>query len=484
MKQLALLLLAIAAICKPVSVTAQCTFISPTVDINTTTVSGSNCIVNFNLSFDLITNSGNKIIYIHLWQLAGYPSHNYSCNQCQPTYSVNDNNGHTDLANSVLNVAINNFSATPAFLTSYGPDPTTPIQSPSNNPGMTITKTASTTAGAERFIISNVVVTVPGACTNNILFKGDAWSSNSNSANAAVQCAMQGFTVGLTDPAVSGNCVNGVPRKYQFTISTVSASRQVYYDVYIDKGNGIFDPANDSLIASLPAASAVTITPSTPYNSGAINYPSAPGSANRKIYVVVATVGQSYLISTEITPCSASPLPVTFKNFYAMRSSDDAVMLNWQTGSEKDLSAFIIERNKGDVYVKVASVAASNSASGNSYTAIDPNSDASASYYRIKAVNFDGTYTYSATQQVKGTGRVGDIAVYPNPAHGQATVTIGNITAPVSIYVLDNAGRLIKTITTGKNTVELDGLAAGLYMIRVVDNATGSAWMKTLAVTN
>jgi len=484
MKQIALFLLAIAAIFEPVPVTAQCTFISPTVDINTTTVSGSNCIVNFNLSFDLVTNSGNKIIYIHLWQLANYPSHDYSCNQCQPTYSVNDNNGNTDLANTVLNVAINNFGAAPVFLTSYGPDPSTPIQNPSNNPGMTITKTASATAGAERFIISNIVVTVPGACTNNIQFKGDAWSSNSNSSNAAVQCAMQGFTVGLTDPSVSGSCINGVPRKYQFTISTVSASRQVYYDVYIDKGNGIFDPANDSLIASLSAANAVTITPSSPYNSGALNYPSSPGAANMKIYVVVATVGQSYLISTEITPCFASPLPVTFRNFYATRNSDNAVMLTWQTGSEKDLAMFAVERKKGDTYEKLVSVPAGNSAAGNTYSYIDANSDPSPGYYRIKAVNLDGTATYSATLQVKGTGHTGEISMYPNPTQGRVTISINDAAVPASIYVLDNAGRLVKTITTNKNLVELNGLAAGIYMIRIVDNATGNAWMKTLSVVN
>jgi len=484
MKQLALFMIAITAIFTPMSVTAQCTFISPTVDINTTTISGPNCIVNFNLSFDLITNSGNKIIYLHLWQLNDYPNHDYSCNQCQPTYSVNDNHGHKDLLNAVLNVAINNFAATPVFLTSYGPDAATPMQSPSNNPGMTIVKTTSTTAGAERFIISNINVTVPGACNNNIVFKGDAWSSNSNSSSASVQCAMQGFAVGLTDPVVSGACVSGVPRKYNFTISTISSTRQVYYDVYLDNGNGILDPSNDSLIGSLPVGSAVTITPSTPYNSGLISYPSAAGATAKKIYVVVATVGQSYLISTEITPCGALPLAVTFKNFYATRSNDNTVALNWQTGSEKDLREFVIEHNTADAFVQTASVAASNSPTGNSYTFNDPNSNLSASYYRIKAVNNDGTYSYSAIQQVKGAGRTGDISIYPNPAKGTAQITLGNVSAPVTVQVIDNAGRLVKTIIATKNTVELDGLTEGIYMIRVVDNSTGSASMKTLAVTN
>jgi hypothetical protein len=160
------------------------------------------------------------------------------------------------------------------------------------------------------------------------------------------------------------------------------------------------------------------------------------------------------------------------------------VMLNWQTGSEKDLWEFVIERGNGNAFQKIASAAADNNATGNSYSFADPNHASSASYYRIKAVNYDGTYTYTTAQQVKGTGRTGEIAIYPNPAHGSTQISLGDIAAPVIVYVLDNSGRLVKSITSDKNIIELDGLAAGLYMVRVVDNTTGTARMSTLAVTN
>lgn len=281
---------------------AQCTFISPTVDIISTQTSGANCIINFNLSFDIITNSGNKVIFVHLWKLEDYPSLSYAN---APTAA--------ELSNTILNVVIDNFG-TPTLMSTYSPAPSVNVQSPANNPSMTLQKTSSTTPGADRFIISNIQITTPGACASTFVFKGDAWSSNANSASPAVQCSMLGFSAGLNDPLVSGACATPVPdAAYNFNISTTSASLQVYYDVYLDNGNGVLDPANDILINSRPISAAVTITPGSPYNSGNLSYPPAYNTlfySTRKIFVVVAAVGRSYLLSTEINPCG-----VTVYNF-------------------------------------------------------------------------------------------------------------------------------------------------------------------------
>lgn len=277
---------------------AQCTFISPTVDIISTQTSGANCVINFNLSFDIITNSGNKVIFVHLWKLEDYPSLPYSS---APTAA--------QLSNTILNIVIDNFGV-PTLLPTYSAAPSVTVQSPANNPSMTLQKVASTTPGADRFIISNIQITTPGACASTFVFKGDAWSSNSNSATPAVQCTMLGFSAGLNDPLVSGACVAPVPdASYNFNISTTSASLQVYYDVYLDNGNGVLDPANDILINSRPISAAVTITPGSPYNSGNLSYPPAYNTlfySTRKIFVVVAAVGRSYLLSTEIAPCGVT----------------------------------------------------------------------------------------------------------------------------------------------------------------------------------
>lgn len=277
---------------------AQCTFISPTVDIISTQTSGANCVINFNLSFDIITNSGNKVIFVHLWKLEDYPSLSYSS---APTAA--------QLSNTVLNIVIDNFG-TPQLLSTYSPAPSIVVQNPLNNPGITLQKVASATAGADRFIISNVQVTTPGACASTFVFKGDAWSSNSNSATPSVQCSMLGFSIGLNDPLVSGFCVSPTPNAaYNFNISTTSEPLQMYYDVYMDNGNNIFDPASDILINSVPITSAITISPGNPFNSGTVNYPPAFNTltyASRKLYVIVGVIGRSYLLSTEIAPCGVS----------------------------------------------------------------------------------------------------------------------------------------------------------------------------------
>jgi len=469
----------------PSQLKAQCTFISPTVDINSTAVQSGNCVVNFNLSFDIITNSGNKIIYLHLWPSAVYPNHDYSCNQCQPTYSVNDNHGKKDLASTVLNIAIDNFGSSPAFLTSYGPDPTAPVSTTSNTPGMSIVKVASATPGAERFIISNVTAVVPGACNNAIVFTGDAWSSNSNSSNASVQCAMKGFSVGLNDPVVTGVCANSSPGQYSFNISTISATRQVYYDVYLDNGNNVFDPGSDAVINSVSQANAITITPSASFSSGLINYPTQLAATTKKIYVAVATVGTNYLISTEITPCSSSgTLPIRLSDFTATRSSAGSVSLLWHTATEEGVKDIVIERKTDGDFYPVKTLAAKNTPAGSTYTYTDKNDFKGLSQYRLKFLGIDNAIQYSNIQAVKGYASSIDISVFPNPARGSGKVYFTNIGDLTAVRLIDISGRTIKNSLIKNNSIELGGLQSGIYVLKLSNGITGEQKVLKLNVTD
>ena len=274
---------------------AQCTFLSPTVDIKSTTTSGPSCTVNLDLSFDIDANNGNKFIFVHIWKEVNYP-----------ILSPADAPTAAQLSASVLNIVIDN-NGTPILLSTYTPATTIVVQNPSNNPGMTVVKTA-VSATVDRFTISNVKITALGACTGSFTYKGYAWSTNSNSSNPKVHCSMPPFELGINDPLVTGYCVKGFPGSaYNFNISTSSSNMNVYYDVYLDNGDGIFVPSSDILIHSRLIASAITITPTTPFNSGNMAYPAAYDDlsfANRKIFVVVRTVGKSYVLLQAIAPCT------------------------------------------------------------------------------------------------------------------------------------------------------------------------------------
>ncbi|MDO7850551.1 T9SS type A sorting domain-containing protein [Hymenobacter convexus] len=74
------------------------------------------------------------------------------------------------------------------------------------------------------------------------------------------------------------------------------------------------------------------------------------------------------------------------------------------------------------------------------------------------------------------------LAVYPNPAHGRASVQLPPGAGPATLTVLDALGRPVRTQTTTNPSADLDltGLAPGLYAVRVA--AGGSSAIQRLVV--
>jgi hypothetical protein len=75
------------------------------------------------------------------------------------------------------------------------------------------------------------------------------------------------------------------------------------------------------------------------------------------------------------------------------------------------------------------------------------------------------------------------IDLFPNPAHGRATVQLPASTSPATLTILDGLGRTLRTQTaaaTAKTELDLTGLAPGFYAVRVA--ADGSSATQKLVV--
>ena len=167
-----------------------------------------------------------------------------------------------------------------------------------------------------------------------------------------------------------------------------------------------------------------------------------------------------------------------------MRNANN-VTLTWKSESEINAKEFIIERNTGNGFVTVGTVAALNNAGGASYSFVDNNNSKKVSEYRLKLVDLDATFKLSETRAVKGTAAVSDFTVFPNPSNGYSKISIADVTEATTVEVIDNAGRVIKTIALkNSNTVEVNGLQNGIYLIRITNKATGDAVTKKLSVSN
>jgi Secretion system C-terminal sorting domain len=161
-------------------------------------------------------------------------------------------------------------------------------------------------------------------------------------------------------------------------------------------------------------------------------------------------------------------LPLRFLNFKA-EEKQAAVLLNWKTTDEVNTSYFEVERsNDGLHFEKTGSVTATNRAGINDYVFYDKTAIKGINYYRIRQVDKDGRFIYSAIVYVNIA--VAKLRVYPNPV--TKFVTIDKISKGGTIIVLDNEGRqLMQLKNNNAHSIKIDvlQLPAGIYTLCVYD---------------
>ena len=186
--------------------------------------------------------------------------------------------------------------------------------------------------------------------------------------------------------------------------------------------------------------------------------------------VVAATHGRGLFTSNILV---VNPLPVELVAFTAQATPNGtAVRLSWTTASEKNSAAFEVERSPGGtVFARVGTVAAAGSSSMlQNYELVDEHLPAGTAtlYYRLRQVDRDGSFTYSPLRTVARRAAPDELAVFPNPARGSATL-VGS-PAGTRVQVFDELGRLVATTTTdASSTAHLvlpPALPAGGYVVR------------------
>ena len=178
---------------------------------------------------------------------------------------------------------------------------------------------------------------------------------------------------------------------------------------------------------------------------------------------------------------STGTLPISIKTFNATRNKG-YVQLNWETSMEVNGEAFEIERKTGNDFVTIATVATNNIATGSTYSFTDNNNIKNVSEYRLKVITKDAPAKYSETRSIKGTGNI-DFTLYPNPATRNAKITISDITKSTTVQVLDNTGRIVKTLSfKTNNTIEINDLERGIYRVQLMDSNSGVSVTKTLTI--
>ena len=178
------------------------------------------------------------------------------------------------------------------------------------------------------------------------------------------------------------------------------------------------------------------------------------------------------------------PLPVNISSFLVGRTGN-AVSLTWKTEIEMNAINFEVQRSYDNATFKtVGIVSGSVNGSTKTYTYVDnSNTSPSLSFYRIKIVKQSGEISYSDIKTVKGLANKAGFVIFPNPAVSNSKITISDVSEPTRVQLLDNSGRLVKTIMLNNtNTVELDGLQKGAYMVRIIGSVSGHTEIRKLTI--
>ena len=168
-----------------------------------------------------------------------------------------------------------------------------------------------------------------------------------------------------------------------------------------------------------------------------------------------------------------TPLPVTFTEFNARRISQAFVALDWSTAQEQNDRGFDVQRRLDDdsSFASVAflpsAAAGGNSAQPLRYQYTDTNRYYGISYYRLRQVDLDNKFSYTAIKAVPGPGDNGvTVSIYPNPGRGQCTLRVDGTNASFVAIITDERGQVIRRMQAAGNTnVSVAFLQPGAYFI-------------------
>lgn len=195
--------------------------------------------------------------------------------------------------------------------------------------------------------------------------------------------------------------------------------------------------------------------------------------------------------SSSSVPCSTSgtqnivvdcsSVPVTLLNFNGERRTGFNI-LSWTTATEVNNAGFELERsNDGLSFSKIASIA-SKSANGNSnqqlsYSFNDYNQLSVNAYYRLKQLDKNGKFYYSAVVLIKAgkATQIEIVSIYPNPVKNELNIKIASpVNDKVELQLTDISGKVLVrrevSLMSGDNVfnIPVAQFAQGVYLIKTI----------------
>jgi hypothetical protein len=175
---------------------------------------------------------------------------------------------------------------------------------------------------------------------------------------------------------------------------------------------------------------------------------------------------------SEFGATSSAAAPVVLTSFTAL-AQGPTNFLEWSVDSEIDFSHYVVERSTdGVTFQKLGQVVGTNS---DRYSLVDV-APAAQQYYRLKMVDYDGSFEYSKVVSVRRGSNNGILEAFPVPTSGNATVRFSSTAGRVvTARLTDALGRQVKQLhittqgSTTEFTVDMTSLPPATYQLTLVD---------------
>ncbi len=176
----------------------------------------------------------------------------------------------------------------------------------------------------------------------------------------------------------------------------------------------------------------------------------------------------------KLNAAMCSTLPVELVNFTAKQTSDNSILLSWQTATETNNAYFEIQKSiDGGQFSSVGRIKSKGNTTAKQSYSYEDNLGSNRPkkiYYRLKMVDKNYNTTYAKVIEINAKWRSADFRIFPNPANTELTIFLSS-SDKAEIEISNAMGKLIMK-NGNKTKIDISTLSKGLYFINVKQGET------------
>ncbi|MEI6628018.1 MAG: T9SS type A sorting domain-containing protein [Alphaproteobacteria bacterium] len=215
----------------------------------------------------------------------------------------------------------------------------------------------------------------------------------------------------------------------------------------------------------------------TPMDEIVLDFSNVAGANNNPLFQVQTTYVETgggndryHNLSVNGTP---GTLPLLLQSFNGAIVNKNA-KLAWATSNEVDAKSFSIEASADRKnFSEIGSVDAKNVKGTNGY-AFETAAPTATTYYRLKMINKNGSFTYSSIVALNGNVAIKKLTAFPNPAVNSITISheLAIAGALIKILSVDGKAVLATAVKIGaiQTSIDVSKFAKGSYIVSFENN--------------